>query len=275
MSRPLAAGVVLAGGRSSRMGSDKAGLEWHGSTLLRHVAGILSRAVAGPVLVVRAPGQPLPALPAGVGVRDDPQRDQGPLQGLAAGLAAVGEQAETAFVCATDLPFLHIAFIHRVLAGFEEADPQHPVEVVLPAARGFRQPLAAGYRTRLAGRIQGLLTEGVREPTGLLGSSRMRVLAEEDLLADPALAAVDPDLDSLVNLNTPEDYAAARARPAPTVTIRGPAGMGRQLRAATLAAAVAAAGLPPAVGGTARVAGGPARGDALLPLVAGDQVVLE
>ena len=48
------AGVVLAGGRSTRMGRPKASLEWHGSTLLHRVTGIVSRAVDGPVVVVRA-----------------------------------------------------------------------------------------------------------------------------------------------------------------------------------------------------------------------------
>ncbi|MBO0806320.1 MAG: NTP transferase domain-containing protein, partial [Nocardiopsaceae bacterium] len=66
------AGVVLAGGRSSRMGAPKAGLEWHGSTLLRRAVGILARATDGPVVVVRAAGQPLPDLPPGVRVTEDP-----------------------------------------------------------------------------------------------------------------------------------------------------------------------------------------------------------
>jgi len=60
------AGVVLAGGRSSRMGAPKAALDWHGSTLLRRTVSVVARAVTGPVLVVRAPGQPLPDLPPGV-----------------------------------------------------------------------------------------------------------------------------------------------------------------------------------------------------------------
>jgi hypothetical protein len=50
----ISAGVVLAGGRSSRMGTPKAALEWHGSTLLRRTAGILARVTDGPVVVVRA-----------------------------------------------------------------------------------------------------------------------------------------------------------------------------------------------------------------------------
>ncbi|MEA2301885.1 MAG: molybdenum cofactor guanylyltransferase, partial [Solirubrobacteraceae bacterium] len=44
------AGIVLAGGRSSRMGAPKACLEWHGSTLVRRVAGILGRTLDGPVV---------------------------------------------------------------------------------------------------------------------------------------------------------------------------------------------------------------------------------
>ncbi len=88
-----AAGVVLAGGRSTRMGTAKAALEWHGSTLLRHVAGIVGRAVDGPVIVVRAPGQQLPALDPEVLVHTDPEEGRGPMQGLAVGLAAAAEHA--------------------------------------------------------------------------------------------------------------------------------------------------------------------------------------
>ena len=59
------AGIVLAGGRSSRMGTPKAALEWHGSTLLHRTVSIVARATGGPVVVVRAPGQDLPDLPCG------------------------------------------------------------------------------------------------------------------------------------------------------------------------------------------------------------------
>jgi molybdopterin-guanine dinucleotide biosynthesis protein A len=50
------AGIVLAGGRSSRMGTPKPALEWHGSTLLRRTVGVIARVTDGPVVVVRAPG---------------------------------------------------------------------------------------------------------------------------------------------------------------------------------------------------------------------------
>jgi molybdenum cofactor guanylyltransferase len=88
---------------------------WHGSTLLRRVSGLAARGVDGPVLVVRAPGQELPTLPASVEVLDDPAEGLGPLQGIAVGLAAVQDRVAVAFVCATDAPFLHPAFARRLV----------------------------------------------------------------------------------------------------------------------------------------------------------------
>jgi len=78
------------------MGSAKAALEWHGSTLLRRVTGIVGRAVTGPVIVVRAPGQPLPMLAGDIEIVDDATEGRGPLQGLAGGLAAIGDRAPIA-----------------------------------------------------------------------------------------------------------------------------------------------------------------------------------
>jgi molybdopterin-guanine dinucleotide biosynthesis protein A len=87
------------------MGSPKAALEWHGSTLLRRVTGIVARSVDGPVVVVRAPGQELPDLDPAIELVADAREGRGPLQGLAAGLAAIGGRAEVAYVSSTDLPF--------------------------------------------------------------------------------------------------------------------------------------------------------------------------
>src|ERR1700740_3802920 len=93
MGNMRSGGVVLAGGRSSRMGTPKAALEWHGSTLLRRTVGIVARATSGPVVVVRATGQDLPELPDGTLVADDPREGKGPVQGIAAGLAALSARA--------------------------------------------------------------------------------------------------------------------------------------------------------------------------------------
>jgi molybdopterin-guanine dinucleotide biosynthesis protein A len=245
---PSFAGIVLAGGRSSRMGTPKAALEWHGSTLLRRTVGIISRVTDGPVVVVRAPGQTLPALPPHIEIVDDPREGMGPVQGLAAGLAAIVGRAEIAFVSSTDLPFLHPAFVRRVLCAAHEG-----ADVGLPLARGYPQPLAASYRTALAPVAERLVARHRLRPAFLFEECTVSRLDEAALRADPVLAALDPGLDSVVNINEPADYQAARARPAPQVTIQRLGALAdghhrpRHVRAATVAGAAAAAGL--ALGG--------------------------
>ncbi|MGH3670496.1 MAG: molybdenum cofactor guanylyltransferase, partial [Pseudonocardiaceae bacterium] len=156
------AGVVLAGGRSSRMGTPKAALEWHGSTLLRRTLGVLARSIEGPLVVVRAPGQPLPGMPPHVAVVEDPEEGLGPLQGIAAGLAALAGRADAAFICSTDLPFLHPAFVRRVLTALTGE-----VDVVLPIARGYPQPLAAVYRVTLDPLVAALVAAADLRPAFL------------------------------------------------------------------------------------------------------------
>jgi molybdenum cofactor guanylyltransferase len=255
------------------MGTPKAALEWHGSTLLRRTISIISRVTDGPVVVVRARGQSLPALPSHVDVVDDPREGMGPLQGLAAGLAAVADQATIAFVCSTDLPFLHPAFVRRVLRAVGEG-----TDVGLPVARGFPQPLAASYRTALAPLAERLVARQRLRPAFLLEECVVSRLDEAALRADPVLAALDPDLDSVVNINEPADYQAARARPAPEVTIqrfgtladghRGP----QSIRAATVAGAAAAAGLALDGHVVAALNGDQITRDGQTPLATGDTV---
>lgn len=259
------------------MGQDKAGLEWHGSTLLRRVTGIVARAVDGPVLVVRSPGQRLPALPAAVEVIDDPSdalAEGGPLQGIAVGLAALSGRAQQAFVCATDLPFLHVAYVRRVLAGFTD-----DIEIVLPQVQGFRQPLAAGYATALAPLAARLVAAGTPAPKPLLDAARTVWLDEAALLSDRALRAADPDLLSVLNLNDRAAYDTARARPAPAVTVErfgvlatgGQSGT-RTVHAATLGAAADAVGLALDRYVLAAVNGDQTGRDRETPLVTGDVV---
>ena len=267
------AGVVLAGGRSSRMGTPKAALEWHGSTLLRRVTGILARGVDGPVLVVRAPDQPLPSLAAAVEVLDDPAEGNGPLQGIAVALAALADRVGSAFVCSTDLPLLHPAFVRRVTRDSDAAD------VVLPVVGGHRQPLAACYRTGLADAAARLVAADRLRPAHLFEGARVVQLEEAELLADPALRRADPGLDSVAGVNTPADYRAARDRPAPSVTVQrfgvlasGDGPGDRTVRAATLGAAAAAVGIALDRHVLAALNGDQTSRDGELPLVGGDVV---
>jgi len=255
------------------MGTAKAALPWHGSTLLRRTVGVVSRAAHGPVVVVRAAGQPLPSLPPAVEVLDDSDEGRGPLHGMAVGLSALAVRAEVALVCSTDLPFLHPAFLQRLLALRKDAD------VVLPVVRGTRQPLIAGYRTALAERARELLAEDRARPAFLLEGADVRVVEDEELLADARLRTADPDLDSVLGVNDPATYQAACARPQPEVVVHrtgvlaSPGGASTStVRAATLGAAAAAVGLLLDRHLLAAVNGDQVVRDVETPLAAGDSV---
>ena len=100
----------------------------------------LAGTVAHPIVVVAAPGQELPELPAGVTVVRDSVAGRGPLQGLAAGLAALPKSVELAYATATDVPFLEPRWIVRLAELIEGHD------MVIPHLAGYYHPLAALYR---------------------------------------------------------------------------------------------------------------------------------
>ena len=273
------------------MGADKAALPWHGSTLLRRAVGLVARGADGPVVVVRSPGQRLPTLPADVEVLDDPAEGRGPLQGLAVGLAALADEADVAFVCATDAPLLHPALVAAVLravsplAGDVDSTAGESAETrpdaVVPHVDGHRQPLAAAYATALADTAQDLVDAGRGGPGALLDSVRTRVLSRAQLLADSRLAIVDPRLCSLHDVDDPDAYAAALAEPAPQVRVRrfgvlatGGRSTPVDVRAWTLGDAAATVGLELDRHVVAAVNGDQAARDPETPLAQGDEVAL-
>ena len=170
----------------------------------------------GPVVVVRAPGQELPALPPQTEVVEDPREGLGPVQGLAAGLAARRGPGRG-----------------RVRQLDRHAVPAPRVRAP-GAARGARTVRTWGCRwrggtrsrwppptaTALAPVAAKLVAEDRLRPAFLFEQCAVDRLDEAALRADPVLAALDPGLDSVVNVNEPADYQAARARPAPEVTIQ-------------------------------------------------------
>ncbi len=199
------------------MGCPKPVLEWHGSTLVRRVAGIVARAVDGPVVLVRSRNQSLPPLPEVFAVLDDEDEGRGPLAGLSAGLAALQGCCEIAYVSSTDVPFLHPAFVRRVVAGLGDE-----VDACVPFVRGLRQPLSAAYRVGLAPLVRRLLDSDRLRVSALLEACRSGELDETALLADKDLARFDPGLQSVTNLNDPGEYREAALRPPPTVRVEWP-----------------------------------------------------
>jgi molybdenum cofactor guanylyltransferase len=174
--------------------------------------------------------------------------------------------------------------VTAVLRGFEPApapgEPEASPDVVLPVVGGYRQPMAAGYRTDLAPRVEKLIEAQRMRPAHLFEEVNGRQLDEATLLADARLARADPELDSVLNVNTPDDYRAARARPAPDVVVecygvlatergvRGPL----QVRAATIGAAAEQLGLTLDRHVLAAINGDQIHGDAKSPLQTGDTV---
>ena len=189
--------LVLAGGRSTRMGRDKATLPFGPETLLQRVVRRLGASVEEIVVVAR-PGQDLPPLPPDVRIARDSVLDRGPLGGLSAGLAAT--TAEIVFATACDVPFLVPAFVDLLVQRLGTND------VAVAEAEERLHPLAAVYRVTVRPHIEALLAAERLRPVFLYERVPTVRVSEADL------RRVDPDLATLANLNTPEAYDAALAR---------------------------------------------------------------
>jgi molybdenum cofactor guanylyltransferase len=191
-------GIVLCGGRSSRMGRPKACLPFGPEQMLQRVVRLLGSAVQ-PLVVVAALGQRLPSLPPEVQVAHDRREGCGPLEGLAAGLAAIQRSADGAYVTGCDVPLLVPDFVRDIVRRLERWD------VVVPTEGDRHHPLAAAYRTSLLPEIESLLAAGRWRPVFLYDVVRTERVPVEQL------RTVDPELRTLANLNQPADYRAALA----------------------------------------------------------------
>ncbi|MBX3440214.1 MAG: NTP transferase domain-containing protein, partial [Planctomycetaceae bacterium] len=168
-------------------------------TMLQRVVRILQEVVT-PIVVVAAPDQDVPSVPAEVRIVHDDQEGLGPLAGLAAGLAALHNRAEAAYATSCDVPLLTPQFVRAVVARLKDHD------LAIPRESDYYHPLAAVYRTSLDQRCADLLAAGKRRPLDLVRAARSCEIDVEDL------RAVDPALDSLRNANTPDEYTALLTR---------------------------------------------------------------
>lgn len=203
-------GLVLAGGASARMGRPKAWLPFPAPSggeepLLARVVRRIAPAV-GPLVVVAAEGQPLPPLPAGVEVVRDPIAGKGPLVGILAGLSALGDRVDAAFVTTTDAPFVGAALVRR-LAELWTADH----DLIVPRVGDHHQVLAALYAVSARPHVEALLAEDLLAVHRLLERARTRIVSAAELLEDAELAREDPELCALTSVNTVEAYEAALA----------------------------------------------------------------
>lgn len=186
------AGIVLAGGRSRRMGTDKAALEWDGEPMLARVVRIMSERCTPVYVVAPEKSAAFRGLfgtggPEATWVTDE-EPDSGPVAGLAAGLAAAAAHgAAWAFVCATDMPMISIELVEELLRGVTPS-----TQAVIARDTQRDHPMAGVYRTDVAPVLAELSAGGER-----------RMLAVLDALVTHRVAVSDPVW--LTNVNAPED----------------------------------------------------------------------
>lgn len=195
-SRKLSA-VVLVGGRSSRMGRDKATLPIAGTTLIERTIAELRREFDD-IVVVAAPesihAATLPALDATL-IRDE-VAFAGPATALLLGLQA--SRHDLIFACSCDLPMLNARLAADLCSMLEDQN-----DAVIPMINDHLQVLHTVYRKRCAATLEAMLARGARSLREFAAMLDVRAVGEQEL------QRIDPESRSFFNINTPSDYAAA------------------------------------------------------------------
>jgi molybdopterin-guanine dinucleotide biosynthesis protein A len=191
-------GIVLCGGKSTRMGVPKAILPFGGETMLQRVVRLLG-SVVSPIIVVAARDQALPPLPDEVTVARDEREAKGPLEGIRAGLSALPASVDAAYITSCDVPLLVPAFVERMVALMAHHD------IAVMEIDGFAHPLSAIYRRDTLPQVEWLLAADRLRPLFLFERVQTRRITPEEM------TGVDPELRTLRNLNTQEDYRTALA----------------------------------------------------------------
>jgi molybdopterin-guanine dinucleotide biosynthesis protein A len=180
------------------MGTSKALLPFGPETMLQRVIRILGTVVS-PIVAVAAADQPLPELPVEVIVTRDEREGRGPLEGLRAGLKALPENVDAAYVTSCDVPLLVPGFVTRML------DLARGFDIAVMEIDGFPHPLSAVYRRAVLPQVEDLLAVDRLRPVFLFDAVKTRRVAPAEM------TAADPELHTLWNLNTREDYDRALA----------------------------------------------------------------
>lgn len=200
----LVGSIILAGGRSRRMGQPKESLSYRGTSLLGHTVELLLDCTWPVVVVGRGEDQQLPPFPIEAAVLHDDQPGAGPLPAMATALRFLLQQGELSpqdavFVTGCDAPFLSPAAVSFL------ADALQDQQCAMPKVDDHLQPLCAVYRCDILPAIDALLAAGIDTPRTLAERVRTRILTADEL------RRCDPELRFLRRVNTPEEYQAALA----------------------------------------------------------------
>jgi molybdopterin-guanine dinucleotide biosynthesis protein A len=193
---PLRSGIVLAGGRATRFGSDKLAVTLDGVALVRRAVDALA-AVTDGVIVVLPPGVERDDLPGDVTVTHDLQEGEGPLAGLHTGLLAA-VRTEEVLVAGGDMPALQAPVLRLLLDTLDDAS----VEAAALADGDRPRPLPIALRTwPAADAVHSLLHAGRRRLHDVLDQLRTAVIDE------PTWTALDPGRLTLRDVDEPDDLS--------------------------------------------------------------------
>lgn len=181
-------GIILAGGRSSRLGQNKALIVFEGQPVIQHVVNVLQPLVDEIVLSTNTPDefaflglQMVADLYAGVGA----------LAGLHAGLSAI--RTEYGLVVGCDMPFLNAALLQHMLSRTTDYD------IVMPRLNGYHEPLHAIYARRCLAAIEDSIRSGQRRLISFVSQMNVRYIDQEEI------SRFDPGCLSFFNINSPAD----------------------------------------------------------------------
>jgi molybdopterin-guanine dinucleotide biosynthesis protein A len=193
MSQEFMTGFVLAGGRSRRMGQDKAEIPWRGGTLLGHAVEVMSEVSTTVYIVSSRQIQKPPAQ-----VLTDKLPDAGPLAGILTALSAT--KTDWNLMLAVDLPLISPALLRFIAEACSRAQEQ----VVIPTMSGKLQTLCAAYHRSLLTQCEAALRNGEGSIVKFLAGVPSCILDQENL-AKRGFSA-----EMFFNVNTPDDLVRAQ-----------------------------------------------------------------
>jgi molybdopterin-guanine dinucleotide biosynthesis protein A len=185
--------AVVAGGKSSRMGVDKAFIPLLGQPIVEHVLDRVSGMGSEQLIVTNSPSK---YRYLGLPLYSDIYKDHGPLGGLHSALAhASGDHV---LVVACDMPWLNRSLLEYMVSLRASAD------VIVPRWSKFPEPLHAVYSRACLEPVTTSLTSGRLKLISFYSQVRVRFLDRDEL------AQFDKTGRSFANINTPEDLREAR-----------------------------------------------------------------
>lgn len=211
------AAIVLCGGESSRMGFDKFRLPLGDRTFLECVVEKLAMVIDGPIIAAASERTFAEVCKIKDLINEerfqvvvDQRNDSGPLEGIRVGLQAAGTVAQWAFVTSCDVPLICPQVLGVLQAALEETETETEIETpkietpkieaAMPASPERIFGMTAIYRCDVASKVAGLIQRRQLRVSGLATELNTKRISLEEI------RKADPKLDSMKNLNSPQDY---------------------------------------------------------------------